>query len=282
MVKVYIGFDWNKKRRETNTYPYVFLSAGVVWSYSHNKKLVPFKFSEQTKEIFLDSGGFSFFTKYSEYPFSVKEYVEWIHEMQKINNGKVKYVATMDYPCEPSINRKAFSSNKERIEKTVENAIKCFKNEIPAKWIPVLQGYNLDEYVFCLNLYKKHGILTDYIAVGSMCKRSNISEIVKIVHEIKKNYKGKIHLFGLAIKALQNKALFDMIYSCDTIGYTFASKTVEETFEKMRKLVEKINKLVILNSRQRTLIDVTATSCDKEKGKSNFSFICVAKLFEIM
>jgi len=240
MVKVFIGFDWNKKRREFNTYPYILLSAGVVWSYTNNKKLALFKFSDETKEIFLDSGGFSFFTKYSDYPFTVREYVKWICEMQKVNNGKVKYAAIMDYPCEPSINRKAFKTNKERIEKTVENAIKCFENEIPAKWIPVLQGYALDEYIFCLDLYKEHGILTDYIAIGSMCKRSNISEIVKIVYEIKKVYRGKIHVFGLTIKALRNVALFNLIHSCDTIGYTFACKSAKETFEKMNELIKKI------------------------------------------
>jgi hypothetical protein len=174
-MKFYLGFDWSKKRRESNTHPYAFLSAAVTWSYNHKKGLVPFKFSDQTEEIFLDSGGASLFEQYSDYPFSLDAFVQWINAMQETNDNKVKYVAILDYPCEPEINRKAFSTNQERIEATVRNAMKCLRYDItPAKWLPVLQGYSIKEYLHCLKLYKDQNLYLDYIAIGSICAVSEL------------------------------------------------------------------------------------------------------------
>lgn len=253
-MKFYLGFDWSVKRRKQNTYPYAFLSAGVTWSYTHCKTLVPFEFSERTEEIFLDSGGFSFFSKYSEYPFSMEDYIHWIKGMQDANKQKVKYVAILDYPCEPEINRKAFSTNQERIEATVRNATKCLRYDIsPAKWIPVLQGYTVDEYLHCLKLYKDQNLYLDYIAIGSMCRRNDLNQIHKILKAIKEETDAKIHLFGLTIKALEYIPIYDLIDSCDTIGYSFQCKTLDETMVKMNSLISKINRIIESNEMQSRL-----------------------------
>jgi hypothetical protein len=253
-MKFYLGFDWSKKRRENNTHPYAFLSAAVTWSYNHGRGLVPFKFSDQTKEIFLDSGGASLFEQYSDYPFSLDAFVQWIKAMQETNDNKVKYVAILDYPCEPEINRKAFSTNQERIEATVRNAMKCFRHDIsPAKWLPVLQGYSVEEYLHCLKLYKDQNLYLDYIAIGSMCRRNDLDQIHKILKAIKERTDAKIHLFGLTIKALKKLAIYDLIDSCDATGYALGCSKEAESFVKMNSTLDKINRIIDSNEKQERL-----------------------------
>ena len=208
------------------------------------------------EEIMLDSGGFSFFTKYSDYPFELNKYIEWIHNMNEANDGKVNYCAIRDYPCEPLINRASISTNKERIEKTVQNAIECIDTDNTINWMPVLQGYDLEEYLSCLDLYKDVGIIEDILAIGSMCRRTDIKTIEKIIRSIKKEYNGKIHLFGLTMNALKSKYIVDNTFSCDTIGYTFMCKTYEETEEKKEKLIMKYEKALEKQKQQKTLDNI--------------------------
>jgi len=242
-MKLYMGFDWSSKRRKLNTYPYCFLSAAVCWSYTMRKSLPAWKING-AKEIMLDSGGFSLMNKHGDYPFTTEEYVDWIIRMNEINDNKVKYVAIRDYPCEPEISRKlGLMSNIDRIKKTVENTKECMTHDIPGEWMPVLQGYTKQEYLTCYQLLYDMRLLTDYIAVGSMCRRTNVKEIENIIETIKRGYSGNLHLFGLTFRALKNKTLYPMIESCDTIGYTYGCKKLKDTFIRFDDMVDKFNKI---------------------------------------
>lgn len=250
-MKIYIGFNWSKSIRDKNTYPYCFQSIAVCYSYAEGKRLPAWKINN-AKEIMLDSGGFSLLNKYGDYPFSTKDYVDWIHRMDEINDGKVKYVAIRDYPCEPDITRKiSMLSNVERIKKTVDNTIECMSYDIPGKWMPVLQGYIKQDYLACLQLLKDKDVdIGDCIALGSMCRRTNIREIKDIFCSIQKGYSGKIHLFGLTMNALKDSWLKDNISSCDTIGYTYMCGGNGETLMKFNQLVDRIKNIRMSDTKQ--------------------------------
>lgn len=253
-MKIYIGFNWSKALREQNTYPYCFQSVAVCYSYTEGKSLPAWKINN-AKEIMLDSGGFSLLNKYGDYPFSVKDYVDWIHRMDEINDGKVSYVAIRDFPCEPEISRKlGLMSNYERIQRTVKNTIECMSHDIPAKWMPVLQGYIRQDYLTCLQLLKDEGVdLGDLIAIGSMCRRTDLRQIKDIFCNIQRGYSGNIHLFGLTMNALKDSWLKDNISSCDTIGYTFGCGGNGETIVAYNKLVDRINNLRHENTIQKEI-----------------------------
>jgi len=251
-MKIYVGFNWSKSLREQNTHPYCFQSVAVCYSYSEGKSLPAWKINN-AKEIMLDSGGFSLLNKYGDYPFSTKEYVDWVHRMDEINDGKVKYVAIRDYPCEPDISRNiSMLSNIERIKKTVDNTVECMSYDIPGKWMPVLQGYVKQEYLTCLQLLKDENInLGNCIALGSMCRRTNIRDIKDIFCSIKRGYSGKIHLFGLTMNALKDSWLKDNIDSCDTIGYTFGCGGKGETIIAFNKFIDRINSIKVSGTIQK-------------------------------
>lgn len=169
-------------------------------------------------EFFLDSGGFSFFHKEGEYPFSPEQYIDYI------NTIKPKYFATMDYPCEPNVNRSILKSNLERIEATVDLGVYLWKNrdKINSKPIVVIQGFTLAEYEYCYSLYRKRGVDADYWAFGSMCRRWNDAEIRTYIRFFRDmvGKDVKIHIFGIKISSL-NCEVIKKIDSIDTLAWAY-------------------------------------------------------------
>jgi len=182
---------------------------GDGWRYTH-------RYPKQTGSRWLDSGGFTMLNKFGDYPFTAEQYahlVAWL---------KPHYYAVMDYPCEPNISRSlSLMDNRKRIEKTVENALELSKYEmhLDDKLVPVIQGYSIEEYLYCINLYKASNMMRRYMAVGSMCRRISNEELHKLIPGIYYAAKdagcNRLHFFGLKL----SKNLIDMedyIYSRDS------------------------------------------------------------------
>ena len=190
-------------------------------------------FIPKCKQWFLDSGGFSLLSIWSEYPFTLEEYATLIERK------KPTYAATMDYACEPelTITKKTKEHSKDfnmpvrkRIELTVINAellIESYDFNGVTTIIPVIQGWKLDDYKYCIDLYHKKGLLTDYVAFGSMCRRLKIREarrfVVKLTDYLWRFCDAKIHFFGFKISFLKDFAIQERIYSVDTAAWTHNS-----------------------------------------------------------
>lgn len=108
-----------------------------------------------------------------------------------------------------------------RIEATIRNAIELseWESQLPGQMVPVIQGYTLRQYLYCLRSHKEAGTLREYMAVGSMCQRSSDQELSDLVPGI--TYAAqrmgvfKLHFFGLKLtKTVQ--IYDDMIWSRDS------------------------------------------------------------------
>jgi hypothetical protein len=89
----------------------------------------------------------------------------------------------------------------------------------------VVQGYHPEEYAYCCELYKRYGIVTARVGVGSLCIRKysksgvrEVSTILKTVRECLPDWV-KLHAFGLNIKFLRHKTIFELLYSSDSAAY---------------------------------------------------------------
>jgi hypothetical protein len=183
------------------------ISCGILWNngkFDFNKiKNLPEHFS-----LMLDSGGFQLLSKFNEYPFTCEQYYEFV------NRVNPNYFVSMDYPCGDDKNVK------EKIEKTISNLIKL-KEFGDERLIPVLQGYKLDDYLYCLDRFKEQGLISDYMGIGSLVPKE-IEEAKEIILNLTKELKGiKIHIFGMKLKLLENPEIFRSIYSFDTMNYLF-------------------------------------------------------------
>ena len=212
---------------------YKFISAGVSY-VTFNRLYYPSR--PICKELFLDSGAFSVMNKLGKYPYTPKQYIAFAKKL------KADYVAIMDYPCEP--NSKIKLTTKEKIQLTVDNAIKLM-DLADLNWVMVLQGWKIDDYLYCLDLAKEHGLLTDLTAIGSVCVRKNMSEVRKIITTIRKELpkKIKIHCFGLNIKFIKNMEIFHNIYSFDSHAWG-AYKTYTQRIKALKDWLNKVNSII--------------------------------------
>lgn len=194
----------------------VMFSAAGFWDNDNREWRKGKKFKNSFGSTFLDCGGFTLLNQYVDYPFSTINLANLIAYLCP------DFYVPKDYPCEPEISRSlGLTSNQERIEATVKNAIELaeWEGQLKGAMVPVIQGYNLDEYLHCLNLYDKAGLIRDYMAVGSMCRRISDKElgclIPGIYYEAQRLGCSKLHFFGL--KLSPSLGIYDeMIYSRDS------------------------------------------------------------------
>lgn len=180
------------------------------------------------EKLFIDSGGYSFFTKFEQYQYTPEQYLD------KIQKYNPTFFANMDIPCEPQIIQKRDSSVKEHIETTLSNQAKILDiidDGLKEKFVPVVQGWRIGDYLYCIDRMKEQGLLSDYMAVGSVCRRNATSEIRKIILAISNELpRTKLHAFGVKLSILRDKVCFERLHSCDSASWHF-----EDMFTKCKK-----------------------------------------------
>ena len=173
--------------------------------------------------VFLDSGGYIFFNRQDDYPFSPGQY------MNLVSYLRPDFFASMDYPCEPSITERLPDLPiAERIQVTVSNAVTLAAMEemTPgSRLVPVIQGWTLDDYKYCLNLYADNDCLRPFMAVGSMCVRQNDAGILDLIRGIYEHATTlgveRLHYFGLKLTPRLSQVQ-DLIYSRDSAAVYFS------------------------------------------------------------
>lgn len=176
----------------------------VMWNYFYLCKRKK-AFDNIWGQFFIDSGGF---TCNGKYPL-VKEYLNTI----RIMNPDI--FACQDFMCEPFFIKKTGLSLNTHIENTVLSYINICEEISKSDFdygycIPVIQGWTLEDYQFCIDLYHSYGINLNYsyVAIGSICKRT-YSDTQKVIDFINSIIICNIHGFGCD-RRIKN------IYSSDT------------------------------------------------------------------
>ncbi|WP_367884194.1 hypothetical protein [Thermococcus sp. JCM 11816] len=79
-------------------WPYVLISAATLWT---GRRFKQFKPHPSVREVFLDSGGFSFFSRYGEYPYTCLQ----LYRLAK--RVGADYVALWTIPVNPGSTEKS-------------------------------------------------------------------------------------------------------------------------------------------------------------------------------
>lgn len=151
------------------------VSAAALWS-AERGKFIRRRYPDPSRRMFLDSGGFSFFARNGDYPFTRQQYLDLV------DHYKPLLWASLDYPCEPGVHR-SHSSNKDRIERTLDH-LEWFTHQSRWGLLPVVQGYTLDERLDCLRQMARRQLATPYMAIGSLCILRNVQQIHAIVSDL--------------------------------------------------------------------------------------------------
>lgn len=192
----------------------------MCWSFKQlrrRKKELP----KPKGKFLMDSAGFTELSDHGKYSFDIEEYLSCIRRFNP------DYFVNMDWMCEPTIIQKTGKNVWYHINATIENYYQVIQqateDEIK-KCIPVIQGWTIQDYLYCIKQYEKNGLIAPYMGVGSICRRGSTREIAKILSIIKGELPDiKLHGFGVK-KSVIDLLPNGILYSIDTAAFMFAQK----------------------------------------------------------
>ena len=188
----------------------------------------------------MDSGAFAVILKYGKYPFTQEEYASGIQKWHP------DIAWTMDYPCEPSVQKKGHYDPVSAQEMTIDNQIKLL--DLNANTQMVVQGWTVQDYLENLDRIKDEGLLTERLGIGSLCRRGQNREIARIVRAIHNNVPSwvKLHGFGVKVSVLANTDAKFELYSADSMSWAIEAFGKYENNGKGAKGKRIVDKLPVL------------------------------------
>jgi hypothetical protein len=171
----------------------------------------------------LDSGGFTELSKYGRWTWTAREYIELADELHT-RLGGFDWIAPQDWMCEPFITAKTGKSVREHQELTVANGIelRSLAPHLPIRY--VVQGYTVDEYLYCVDLYRSAGIdlaAEPLVGVGSVCRRQDTDEIHDVFREL---YGAGLSMHGFGVKSAGFKKYGRYLTSADSLAWSFNAR----------------------------------------------------------
>lgn len=171
----------------------------------------------------LDSGGFSELSLFGKWTISPKEYAMAVRNYES-QIGNLDFCAIQDYMCEPHILKKTGLSVLQHQYLTCVSYL-VLKNYNPeSNFIPILQGWKLDDYLRHIDLYNNFNIdLTQesLVGVGSVCRRQSTDEIFNIIETL---YNENIEIHGFGVKIGGLKKYSKLLKSADSMAWSYASR----------------------------------------------------------
>lgn len=173
----------------------------------------------------MDSGAFTELSRHGHYRHSAEEYAAQINRWA--DDPRLIAAVAQDYMCEPFIIEKTGLSVSEHQRLTIERYDALLALVDPCIYImPVLQGYTVADYLRHLEMYGDRLARGAYVGVGSICKRNtNIEVVAEILGAIKRARPDlRLHGFGLKLTALSSWEIRDLLYSADSMSWSFAAR----------------------------------------------------------
>lgn len=173
----------------------------------------------------LDSGGFTELSMYGKWTISAADYTKEVRRIQS-RVGSMDFAAQQDWMCEPAILKKTTLSVKEHQQRTIDNYLELCQLDPTIPWLPVLQGWTLDDYLQIIDLYYKHNVplhTLPLVGLGSVCRRQNTKEIESIIYTITTQVPN-IQLHGFGIKSQGLRLYGRLLASCDSMAWSYQAR----------------------------------------------------------
>lgn len=169
----------------------------------------------------LDSGGFTELAKFGGWFVSAREYAAqargWMDRL-----GYMAWAAPQDWMCEPAMLKRTGLSIAEHQRRTVDNYLELRSVAPDVPWVPVLQGWRVDDYLRCADAYEAAGVVLakqPLVGVGTVCRRQATNEAVKIIEACRERAP-RLHGFGFKIQGLSRSKLA----SADSLAWSYNAR----------------------------------------------------------
>jgi len=172
-----------------------------ILSSAYRRKKYPRvrKYLSLAKEVFVDSGMISAWTKKDVWWQDQQQYV-----IDYANEVNADYCAMLDLPMEPQKLKRNGVSPDYALAKTIENAKAFMQASISSTKVFVVQGYTLTQYKQCIEAYQTLGVLEApdvWVGVGSVCMRSPKKGLYDICRFVRQHIPNQhLHAFGIGRK----------------------------------------------------------------------------------
>ena len=171
----------------------------------------------------LDSGGFSELSMYGAWRTTPEEYVAKV-DRYAAEIGNLQWAAIQDWMCEPFMLTKTGLTLEEHQRRTIGNYERLLTLRPSFSWVPVLQGWQLQDYESHLRQYEDAGFrLTELplVGIGSVCRRQAMAEAEYIVRTMA-SYGLRLHGFGVKLLGLERMA--DVLASADSLAWSYTAR----------------------------------------------------------
>jgi hypothetical protein len=209
--------------------PQWLATAGVPLFVSHRRLAGRKSFPRARAGWALDSGGFSELSLFGQWRTSPAEYVAATARYDA-EIGRLDWAAPQDWMCEPFITAKTGLTVLEHQRRTVANLL-----DLSARWpgvsdaecpfMPVLQGWQVEDYLRCAQMYEDAGVrLAEYpvVGVGSVCRRQATAEIAAVFRRLHRELDVDLHGFGVKTGGL---AVYGQhLLSADSMAWSFEAR----------------------------------------------------------
>ena len=178
----------------------------------------------------VDSGGFTELSMFGTWTVTPEEYVAAVARYDS-EIGWMDWAAPQDWMCEPFITAKTGLTVAEHQRRTVENFARLTElwpeySDDECPFMPVLQGWTLDDYLTCWRMYEDAGIDPrnfETVGLGSVCRRQATSEIAQIVTTLRQLDPGlPLHGFGVKLDGLRRYG--HLLASADSMAWSFHAR----------------------------------------------------------
>jgi hypothetical protein len=162
----------------------------------------------------LDSGAFTRISSGIGH-LPIEKYADEINRWK--SNGELVAAVVQDYMCESFILQITGMTIEQHQVLTIENYDRL--HPLTDTYImPVLQGYEVHDYLKHLDMYGDRLAPEAWVGVGSICKRnSNTGTIQSILLAIKTARPDlRLHGFGIKSTALRSPIVWDLLHSADS------------------------------------------------------------------
>jgi len=170
----------------------------------------------------LDSGGFSELRLHGKWTLTAEEYIARVNHIDRTPG--LLWAAQQDWMCEPVMLEKTGLTVREHQRRTVDNFLELRTLDCDVPIIPVLQGYSMDEYKNCFEMFEASGVdlrSEPLVGLGSVCRRQNSDDIQRIVNCF---HAKDLRLHGFGVKTLGLARYGEMLESVDSLAWSFGAR----------------------------------------------------------
>jgi hypothetical protein len=177
--------------------------------------------------LFVDCGGYHHMMNGAgEYGDSDEAYLRYLLK------HRPHLYALRDYPCEPDLLSELGRTVADQQRRTTDHHIALYEqvrgHSLADNAVSVLQGWTPQQYLSHLDDLRDHGLVTDRLAIGSVCRRGADQDIAEVIMRVREAVPDRVglHAFGVKGSVLRFEEVADALDSVDSAAYDWSESRV--------------------------------------------------------